>query len=130
MRCYYHREADAIALCRHCGRAVCDACVADVNKVSACRNRCENDVAALQTMLARSDSAFGTAARQLRVAAFICVLFAGLFVVLSRQMPFAMAMWLLIPAALVLLIGAVLLVFTARRYDARTPSTPVRPPSA
>jgi hypothetical protein len=82
MRCYYHRETDAIALCRHCGRGVCDACVA------------------------------------------------GLFVVLSRRMPFAMATWLLVPAALVLLIGGVLLGFTARRYDARTPSTAVRPPSA
>ena len=122
MRCYYHREADAVAMCRHCGRGLCDACAAEVNKVSACRDRCEADVAALQTMLARSDSAFGTAARQLRIAAFICVLFAGLFVVLSRQMPYAMATWLLLPAAAVLLLGAGLLVFTARRYDGKTPS--------
>ncbi len=123
MRCYYHRDADAIAVCRHCGRGVCDACVAEVNKVSACRNRCEGDVTALQIMVARSDSAFGTAARQLRIASFICILFAGLFVVLSRQMPYAMATRLLLPAAFVLLLGAVLLVFTARRYDARSPST-------
>ena len=123
MRCFYHRDTDAIAVCRYCGRGVCDACVAEVDKVSACRDRCESDVTALHIMLARSDSAFGTAARQLRIAAFICVLFAGLFVVLSRQMPYAMATWLLVPAALVLLIGAVLLVFTARRYDARSPST-------
>ena len=122
MRCYYHRDADAIAVCRHCGRGVCEACVAEVNKVSACRDRCEGDVTALQIMVARSDSAFGTAARQLRIASLICVLFAGLFVVLSRQVPYAMATWLLLPAAFVLLIGAVLLVFTARRYDARSPS--------
>jgi hypothetical protein len=123
MRCFYHRDTDAIAVCRHCGRGVCDACAAEVNKVSACRDRCEADVRALQIMVARSDTAFGTAARQLRIAAFICVLFAGLFVVLSRQMPYAMATWLLLPAAFVLLLGGLLLVLTARRYDVRSPST-------
>lgn len=77
----------------------------------------------MQALLARSDRAFVTAGRQLRIAALICVLFAGLFVVLSRRMPFAMALWLLLPAAFVLLIGAVLLVLNARRYDAQTPGS-------
>ena len=75
-------------------------------------------------MLARSESAFVTAGRQLRIGALICLLFATLFVILSRRMPFAMATWLLLPAAFVLLIAAALLVLTARRYDAqRTLST-------
>jgi hypothetical protein len=37
-------------------------------------------------------------------------------------MPFAAAAWLLLPAAFVLLIGAALLVLTARRYGTRQPS--------
>lgn len=83
------------------------------------------DVAAIQALLARSDSAFTTAGRQLRIAALICVLFAALFVLLSRRMPYSMATWLLLPATLVLLVGAALLVLNARRYDARhTPPTP------
>lgn len=121
MRCYYHRDVDAIATCRSCCRGLCDACAAEVGKLSACRERCEADVAAMQALLARSDRAFVTAGRQLRIAALICVLFAGLFVVLSRRMPFAMALWLLLPAAFVLLIGAVLLVLNARRYDTQIP---------
>jgi hypothetical protein len=119
MRCYYHRDVEAIATCRNCCRGLCDGCAADVNKMSACRGRCEADVAAVQTLLHRSDRAFTTAARQLRIAAFICILFAALFVVLSRQMPYAAATWLLLPAALVLLIGAALLVLNAKRYDTR-----------
>ena len=119
MRCYYHRDVEAVATCRNCCRGLCDACAAEVHKMTACRGRCEGDVAAVQTLLARSDQAFTTAARQLRVAALICVLFAALFVILSRRMPFAMATWLLLPAAFVLLIGAALLVLNARRYDAR-----------
>jgi hypothetical protein len=80
----------------------------------------------MQALLARSHSAFTTAGRQLRIAALLCVLFAGLFVFLSRRMPYSMANWLLLPAALVLLIGAALLVLNARRYDAQQSSSPSR----
>ncbi len=123
MRCYYHRDVDAVATCRNCCRGLCEGCTADVNKMSACRGRCEGDVAAVQTLLARSDRAFATAGWQLRIAAFICLLFAALFVVLARRMPYSITTWLLLPAALVLLIGAALLVITSRRYDSRKPST-------
>jgi hypothetical protein len=37
-----------------------------------------------------------------------------------------MATWLLLPAALVLLIGGALLVLNARRYDAQQSSSPTR----
>jgi hypothetical protein len=123
MHCYYHRDVAAVATCRNCCRGLCEVCAAEVNKMSACRGRCEADVAAVQTLLARSDRAFTTAARQLRIAALICVLFATLFVLLSRRMPFAAATWLLLPAAFVLLIGAALLVLNARRYGTRPPSS-------
>lgn len=122
MRCYYHRDVEAIATCRNCGRGLCDACTADVNKLSACRGRCEAEVAATQALLARSDRAFVTAGRQLRIAALLCVLFAALFVFLSRRPPYSMATWLLLPGAFVLLIGAGLLVLNARRYDAQQTS--------
>ena len=116
MRCYYHRDVEAVATCRSCCRGICDGCITEVNKASACRGRCEADVAAVHALIARSDSAFVTAGRQLRIAAFVCVLFAALFVLLSRNARFAFATWLLLPAAFVLLIGAALLVFTSRRY--------------
>jgi len=122
MRCYYHRDVDAVATCRNCCRGLCEGCTADVNKMSACRGRCEADVAAVQALLARSDSAFTTAARQMRIAAFICVLFAALFVVLAQRMPHPMLTWLLLPAAFVLLIGAALLVVTSKRYESRQPA--------
>lgn len=122
MRCYYHRDVEAIATCRNCCRGLCDACAAEVSKLSACRDRCEAEVAATHALIARSDRAFATAGRQLRIAALICVLFAALFVLLSRRMPFAMATWLLLPASLVLLIGATLLVLNARRYDTQQTS--------
>ena len=126
MRCYYHRDVDAVATCRNCCRGLCEGCTAEVNKMSACRGLCEADVAAVQVLLARSDRAFTTAARQLRIAAFICLLFAALFVVLAQWMPHPMITWLLLPAAFVLLIGATLLVLNARRYDSRQSSSVTR----
>mgnify|MGYP003575994090 FL=1 len=123
MRCYYHRDVDAVATCRNCCRGLCEGCTAEVNKMSACRGRCEADVAAVQTLLARSDRAFTTAARQMRIAAFICLLFAALFVFLAQRMPYPVITWLLLPAAFVLLLGAALLVITSKRYDHRPSST-------
>jgi hypothetical protein len=73
----------------------------------------------MRSMLMRGDVAYTNSARLLRIGALLCVLFAALFVALTRRMPYAMATALLLPAAFVLLLIAVLLVFTARRYDAR-----------
>jgi len=30
MRCYYHPEADAVATCRDCGKAICQSCAVNV----------------------------------------------------------------------------------------------------
>jgi hypothetical protein len=119
MRCYYHRDVEAVATCRNCCRGLCDACAVEIDKASACRERCEGDVAAMRALVVRSNQAFATGARQLRIAALICILFAALFVILSRRPPYSMATWLLLPAAFVLLIGATLLVVNARRYDGK-----------
>lgn len=54
MKCFYHRETDAVALCKSCSRALCSDCAADVPPGTACRNRCEDDVAAFNMMIERS----------------------------------------------------------------------------
>ncbi len=44
MKCFTHRNSDAIAVCRSCGRALCPDCVSEVGLSCACKNRCEPDV--------------------------------------------------------------------------------------
>ena len=44
MKCFNHRELDAIAVCKHCGKAVCSQCLADTGEGVACRGLCENKV--------------------------------------------------------------------------------------
>lgn len=53
MKCYTHRNADAIAVCRSCGRALCPDCVSEVGLACACKNRCEADVKRFNEMIAQ-----------------------------------------------------------------------------
>src|SRR5262249_54137422 len=46
MKCFNHREADALAVCKHCCRALCHECVAEIQGAVSCRGDCEKHVAA------------------------------------------------------------------------------------
>src|SRR5690348_13649686 len=56
MKCFTHRDSDAIAICRSCGRALCVACIAEVGRSCACKGRCESDVERFNEMLSRDRS--------------------------------------------------------------------------
>ena len=53
MKCYVHRTADAVGVCRGCGRGVCPDCAAEVGTAVACRARCEEDVRQVMEALRR-----------------------------------------------------------------------------
>src|SRR3990172_5096998 len=85
MRCFFHRDRDAIAGCKSCGRALCDECIVEVGKSLACRDRCEDDVRQLNTMIERNirssaelttmSSSTAKAFRQARTASVSSALF-------------------------------------------------------
>ncbi len=81
MKCFYHADQDAVAICKSCCRGLCRECVADVPPGVACRNRCEAEVAAINLIMARSKTAYqktGAAHRRNAVATLICgLLFLG-----------------------------------------------------
>jgi hypothetical protein len=81
MKCFYHPDLDAVALCKSCSRGICRECSADVPPGVACRGKCEADVAALNLVIQRSKSAYqktGAAYRRNAIALLICgLLFAG-----------------------------------------------------
>ena len=47
MKCFGHQDRDAVGECKSCGKGVCSDCAVDLGKGLACRDRCEDDVAAL-----------------------------------------------------------------------------------
>jgi hypothetical protein len=58
MRCFYHGDVDAVAICKSCGRGICHDCSAEVGTSVARRNRCEDEVASLNDLLQRNKSTF------------------------------------------------------------------------
>ncbi len=44
MRCFYHQETNAIAICQNCGKAVCNGCYKDSGCGIACSSRCLQDI--------------------------------------------------------------------------------------
>lgn len=58
MKCYYHPTTDAVAMCKSCSRALCLDCSADVHPGTACKGRCEMEVAELNTLIQRGKTAY------------------------------------------------------------------------
>lgn len=44
MKCFNHRDADAIAICRFCGKAVCATCCTDTGQGIVCSAACGNEI--------------------------------------------------------------------------------------
>ncbi len=75
MKCFNHRELDAIAVCKHCGRALCPNCIAEVELAAACKERCETEVAAILDAHHRGKTAYQkVAVTTVRTAVFLGLL--------------------------------------------------------
>ena len=78
MKCFYHPDRDAVAMCKSCNRGLCLDCSADIPPGVACRDKCEADVAALNLVLQRSKTAYQKTGASYRGIA-ITMLIAGIF---------------------------------------------------
>ncbi len=58
MKCFNHRDADAVGVCQSCHRGLCVDCYAEVGNLLACRNRCEEDVARWDFIAQKSVTAY------------------------------------------------------------------------
>ena len=58
MKCFYHADKEAVALCKSCSRALCHDCCADVNPGTACIDRCEGEVTAVNLMIERGKTVY------------------------------------------------------------------------
>jgi len=54
MKCFYHRDTDAIGACKNCGRGLCGGCAAEREDGLACRSRCEAKVDAVVQLVQRN----------------------------------------------------------------------------
>jgi hypothetical protein len=75
MKCYNHPGIDAVAVCRSCGRALCQDCTTEVGLSCSCKGRCESIVATMNDLVQRGRTAYQkTSTLQLRNAIFVILL--------------------------------------------------------
>ena len=56
MKCFVHRDSDAVGTCCRCGRGLCPACIAVQGQRLACRGACHSALAIADLWLAKSRS--------------------------------------------------------------------------
>ena len=114
MRCFVHRDAEAVGVCRTCGRALCPGCAAEGRGGLSCRGRCEAELEATTAWILRTRAAEGrtgqilakTSAVYVRQAWFMGV-FGIAFLVLGLVMGGVAAWAFGFLAALLLVSGAI-----------------------
>jgi hypothetical protein len=106
MKCFKHNQTEAIAVCPHCGRALCPECVptptsARITCSAECAAALASEGEALQSLLDKS-------VQSARASAFYCYLCGGL------SAAAAVAAWFMLPSPfLIYFTGASALALTA-----------------
>jgi len=59
MQCYRHQESAAIAVCCHCGKAVCPDCCDDTGQGIACSTSCASEIQENYRLTMRLKQSFG-----------------------------------------------------------------------
>lgn len=54
MECFYHEGRPAVGSCRSCFRGLCRACAVELEAALACRDRCEQNAAAVVATVSQS----------------------------------------------------------------------------
>lgn len=66
MKCFVHPDADARALCKHCGKALCADCAQEAEGGVSCGGACAEHVALGHALLVRSKAVVGASTAGLR----------------------------------------------------------------
>jgi len=115
MHCFYHRDVDAVASCKNCGRGLCGGCAVDVGNGLACPNRCEDEVRALNRVIARNKTAYQkTSGAYVRIAIFYALV--GVAFVAAGLANWRGFAWMLIPAGGIFLLAGLLHNTTGKRF--------------
>jgi len=107
MKCFTHPGADAVAVCRHCGRALCHDCSAEVDGSVACKGNCAARVMLYDDLLTKSHQAYQNAESSAVGDAIYWFVIGGLFILFGVRSDHGDAFWFL---------GLVLLVTGIRSY--------------
>lgn len=102
MKCFKHLATDAVAVCAHCGRAVCPDCVDSSSAVRiACSPACATELNRAHELLHQisviNQQLLQNSLRNARASAFYCYLCAGL------SAAGAIVAWFMLPSPFLIL---------------------------
>jgi hypothetical protein len=64
MLCFTHRDTQALGVCKTCGKAVCSACLRQVEGGIVCSEACENEHRLMREMNHRAFKIYGIGTKQ------------------------------------------------------------------
>ncbi|TGL58724.1 hypothetical protein [Leptospira sarikeiensis] len=108
MKCYSHNGQDAIAICKHCNKALCPVCAVDTGVGISCQGLCEEEVKIYGELMSRSKKTFATTAGSFKRNSLIYLLLGVVFLGVGLLNISSGSTLITIPAGLVFLLGAYL----------------------
>jgi hypothetical protein len=80
MKCYYHKESDAVGVCKSCNKGICNECAKDMGGGLACIDSCEETVMEMLEQFERGNKIYGIGKHKTKMPAS-GVLMWGLFAI-------------------------------------------------
>jgi hypothetical protein len=117
MKCFYHLQIDAVAICKNCNKGLCSDCAVELINGIACKNRCESEVKAIVEYLERGKTAYKKVGQAYTRNSVIYGLMGMMFVVFGG-ITFKSPFWLIfLPLGIVCLLGCWFSYSTGRKMS-------------
>lgn len=119
MKCFYHHDNESSGICKNCNKGICVECITELDNGIACKNRCEDEVLAVNQIIDRGKTSYrktGSAFSQNSLLYFlmgVSFIVFGIFAV-PRNASFY---WFSIVFGGVCIIGAILNFITSQRFS-------------
>jgi len=114
MVCYYHPDKPAVGVCKHCQRGLCSECAALVDDSLACKNRHEEQVRAMGSLLIQARRVGSDYIRNTIFYGIVGVLFTAFGISQLRYLGLQAVVYLMI--GLALLWAAIANYLESRKY--------------
>src|SRR5437773_6772235 len=118
MRCFYHDNTEAVAICKSCNRGVCRDCAVEFKNGVAGKNRCEAEVEAVNHIIDRNKTSYEKTSSAYSGNAIIYLMFAIVsgFWGLKQIANQPLVGWLMVALGLVFLVAALFNYSTSKRF--------------
>lgn len=81
MKCYQHRETEAVGVCKTCGKAVCPDCTVDQGFALTCQGECETIARANHQLNTNAIAMYSSQKKNRYVGALFFLLLGSLFII-------------------------------------------------